>query len=154
MRRLDWTMALAAAALAGLIVGAAEAQTAAPAPDAAAPAAAAPATAAPAEAPAKPAKPAAKKTVKKKAPAKSASTVAVSIWNSRSADLTELQVAPSGSDDFKKALVKLKAGKKAGAKVPKTKDCLIDLRATFADGQETEATGVDVCKQKILNLTD
>ena len=46
------------------------------------------------------------------------------------------------------------AGKKAGAKVPKGKDCQIDLHATFADGAKTDATGVDVCKLKTLNLTD
>ncbi len=51
-------------------------------------------------------------------------------------------------------LGKLKAGKKAAARVPKDKDCQIDLHATFADGQTTEANGVDVCSQKILNLTD
>ena len=48
----------------------------------------------------------------------------------------------------------LKAGKKTAARVPKGKDCQIDLRATFADGETTEANGVDVCTQKILNLTD
>lgn len=155
MRIRTLTMALASAALAGLIaVGAAEAQNAepaAPAAPAAASEAPAAAAAAPAAAPAV-AKPAPKKARKKAA--KSASTVSVSVWNSRTSDLTELQVAPGGSDAFKKVLGKLKAGKKTGAKVPKSKDCQIDLHATFADGETTEATGVDVCKQKVLNLTD
>ncbi|RBP04064.1 hypothetical protein DFR50_14136 [Roseiarcus fermentans] len=146
MKRFDWTMALAGAALVGLIAGGAQAQTAEPAaPAAAAEPAAAPAASAPA-------KPAAKKAKKKTAA--SGGAIAVSVWNSRAADLTELQVAPAGSDAFKKALGKLKAGKKTGARVPKTKDCLIDLHATFADGQVTEASGVDVCTQKVLNLTD
>ena len=149
MTRLDWTMALAAAALGGLIAaGAAQAQTAAPAQPAA-PAAAAPAAAAPAKiAPKAARKPA------KKSEANSGGGVAVSIWNSRSSDLIELQAAPSGSDAFKKVLGALKAGKKTGARVPKSKDCLIDLHATFADGGTMEASGVDVCKQKTLNLTD
>ena len=146
MNRRTWTTALAGAALAGLIAASgSQAQTAAPA-EPAAPAATAPAAAAPAA-------PAPKKAkVRKKTT--SASTVAVSVWNSRASDLSELQVAVSGSDKFQKALGKLKAGKKTGARVPKGKDCQIDLRATFADGQTTEANGVDVCTQKILNLTD
>jgi len=144
MNRLNWTMALAGAALIGLIAAnAARAQTAEPAAPAA-PAAAAPAT--PSDA-----APAPKKAKKK---AKPASGVSVTVMNSRSADLTELQAAASGSDKFKKVLGKLKAGKKAGALVPKGKDCQIDLHATFADGQTTEASSVDVCAQKTLNLTD
>ncbi len=146
MTQLTWTMALAGAALAGLVaVGAARAQTPAPAAPAA-PAAAAPAAAAPAEA-----APAPKKARKKTAVA---SGVAVTVMNSRGSDLTELQATVSGSEKFKKVLGNLKAGKKTAARVPKGKDCQIDLRATFADGETTEANGVDVCTQKILNLTD
>ncbi len=139
MKRLTWTMALASAALAGLIAASAvRAQTAEPAAPAA-PAAAEPTATAASAAPAP-------KKAKKKA--KSASGVSVTIMNSRTADLTELQAAESGSPSFKKVLGKLKAGKKAGAQVPKGKDCQIDLHATFADGETTEATGVDVCTQK------
>ena len=64
------------------------------------------------------------------------------------------EVAVSGADKSKKALVKLAAGKKTGATVSKGKDCQIDLYATFADGQTMEANAVDVWTQKILNLTD
>jgi len=141
MKRSKWTTALAVAALAGLIAAsAAHAQNAEPAAPAAP--AAAPAEAAPAP------------TKARKKAAKSASTVALSVWNSRTADLTELQVADAGSDQFKKVLGKLKAGKKTAARVPKGKDCQIDVHATFADGEMTEASGVDVCNQKVLNLTD
>jgi hypothetical protein len=144
MKRSTWTTALALAAFCALVAAtAAEAETAAPAAPAAAPPAPASAEAAPAP----------KKANAKKA-AESDSTVAVSVWNSRSADLTELQAAESGSPSFKKVLGKLKAGGKAGATVPKGKDCKIDLHATFADGQTTEAEGVDVCAQKVLNLTE
>jgi glucose/arabinose dehydrogenase len=147
MKNWTWTMALAGAALASLIaVDVARAQTAEPAAPAA-PAASAPA-AAPAEAAPKEA------TAKKKAAAKSGSRLSVPVWNSRSADLTELQVAESGSPSFKKVLGKLKAGKKTNALVPKGKDCQIDLHATFADGETTEASGVDVCTERVLNLTN
>ena len=113
-------------------------------------AAAAPAAAPPPLTPAP--KPAAKKAKRKAAT--TGGGAAVTIKNSRAADLIELQVAPSGSIEFKTVLRKLKAGKSAGARVPKTKDCTIDLHATFADGQTTEADGVDVCKTRTLNLTD
>jgi len=146
MKRLIWPTALAAAAFCALIAAsAAEAQTAAPAP-------AAPAATQPAAAPAE-AQPAPKKAKAKKA-AEFDSTVTVSVWNSRSTDLNELQAAESGSPSFKKVLGKLKAGQKTSATVPKGKDCKIDLHATFADGQTTEADGVDVCAQKVLNLTE
>ncbi len=141
MKRWTWTTALVGAALASLVAaGAGKAQTAAPdAPAAAQPTATAPVDAAPAP---------------KKAKRKASSGLAVTIMNSRAVDLTELQAAASGSDKFMKVLGKLKAGQKAGATVAKGKDCRIDLHATFADGETTEATGVDVCTQKILNLTD
>ena len=163
MKSSTLTMALAGAALFGLIAAdAGRAQTAEPAapaaPAAAAPAApaeAAPAAAAPAEAAPAKAKPAAKKAKKKTSKkAKSATSLSVTVMNSRASDLTDLQVAVAGSDTFEQVLGALKAGKKAGAKVPKGKDCQIDLHATFADGAKTDATGVDVCKLKTLNLTD
>ena len=165
MKAMTLTTALACAALSGLIaVGAARAQTAEPAapqaPAAAAPAAtpapAAPANAAaPAAAPAKAAAaPKKAKAAKKKEKAAGGSGASVTMMNSRSVDLTELQAAPSGSDKFKKVLGAVKAGKKAGAQVPRNKDCQIDLHATFADGGTTDASGVDVCKTRTLNLTD
>jgi hypothetical protein len=149
MKNWTWTMALAGAALASLIAAdVARAQTAEPA------APAAPGASAPATAPAEAAPAPKEATAKKKAAAKSGSRLSVSVWNSRSADLTELQVAESGSPSFKKVLGKLKAGKKTNALVPKGKDCQIDLQATFADGETTEASGVDVCTEKVLNLTN
>ncbi len=146
MNRLNWTMALAGAALTGLIAASpARAQTRR------AGGAGGPRRFGPERRPPPRPRPRPKKAKKK---ANSASSVPVSVWNSRSADLTELQVAVSGSDTFKKVLGKLKAGKKTGAHVPKGKDCQIDLRATFADGQTTEGRGVDACADKVLNLTD
>ena len=40
------------------------------------------------------------------------------------------------------------------AKLPQGSDCHVDLRGTFADGQSMDASGVDVCAEKTLNLTD
>jgi hypothetical protein len=127
MRRRTLAVALAAA-LCGLIAAPALAQNAAPA----------------AAAPAKP---------KPKPPA-DAPTVTVTVTNSRKADLVQLQAAESGSANWKKVLGAVKAGKQASAKVPQGANCRVDLHGTFADGQSMDASDVDVCTQKTLNLTD
>jgi hypothetical protein len=48
----------------------------------------------------------------------------------------------------------VKSGKQALAKLPQASDCHIDLHGTFADAQAMEASGIDVCADKTLNLTD
>ena len=95
------------------------------------------------------------------APAKSkaktlagAPTVTVLVTNSRKADLVQLQAAEAGSASWKKVLGALKAGKQASANVPTGFNCRVDLHGTFADGQSMDASDVDVCTQKTLNLTD
>jgi hypothetical protein len=83
-----------------------------------------------------------------------ASMVAVMVTNSRKADLVELQAAESGSARWKKVLGALKAGKQASAVLPRDFNCRVDLHGTFADGQSMDASDVEVCAQKTLNLTD
>jgi len=119
-----------AAALFGLIAAPALAQNAEPAPAAATPAKLKPKT--PADAP----------------------TVTVMVTNSRKADLVQLQAAESGSAVWKKVLGAVKSGKQAPAKLPQGFNCRVDLHGTFADGQSMDASDVDVCAQKTLNLTD
>jgi len=119
-----------AVALFGLIAAPALAQNAEPAP----------ATAAPAK-------------LKPKTPA-DAPTVTVMVTNSRKADLVQLQAAESGSAVWKKVLGAVKSGKQAPAKLPQGFNCRVDLHGTFADGQSMDASDVDVCAQKTLNLTD
>ena len=129
MTRRSLALALAVA-LCGLLAAPALAQNAAPAPAAAAPAKLKPKT--PADAP----------------------TVTVTVTNSRKADLVQLQAAESGSASWKKVLGALKAGKQAPAKLPQGFNCRVNLHGTFADGQSMDASDVDVCAQKTLNLTD
>ena len=95
----------------------------------------------------------AKPKPKAKTPA-GAATVAVTVTNSRKADLVQLQAAEPGSANWKKVLGAVKSGKQALAKLPQASDCHIDLHGMFADGQAMEASGVDVCADKTLNLTD
>jgi len=86
--------------------------------------------------------------------AKDASTVSMLVTNSRKTDLVQLQAAESGSASWKKVLGALKAGKQAQAQLPHPFNCRVDLHGTFSDGQSLEASDVDVCTQKTLNLTD
>jgi cell division septation protein DedD len=81
-------------------------------------------------------------------------TVTVTVTNSRKADLVELQAAESGSANWTKVLGALKAGEKASAKVPRGNICRVDLHGKFADGQSMDASKVDVCADKTVNLID
>jgi hypothetical protein len=89
---------------------------------------------------------------KPKTPAGGAVTVKVMNW--RNADLVELQAAESGSANWKKVLGALKAGQWTSAKVPQGDNCRVDLHGKYADGQSTDASNVDVCADKTVNLTN
>jgi hypothetical protein len=137
MKTRDWMTALAAGAFCVLIgAGGALGQSAAPAAEA-------PAQAAPAV-----------KKAKAKPEDQSQSTVDVTVVNSRAAGLVELQATESGFPTWKKIAGPIKPGQKAAARVPRGKDCKVDLHGTFADGQSMDAEGVEVCANKTLNLKD
>ena len=81
-------------------------------------------------------------------------TVTVKVINWRNADLLELQAAESGSANWKKVLGGLKAGQWTSAKVPQGANCRVDLRGKYADGQSADASNVEVCADKTVNLTN
>jgi hypothetical protein len=83
-----------------------------------------------------------------------ASTVTLVVTNSRKADLVQLQAAESGLVSWKKVLGALKSGSHASAQLPRPFNCRVDLHGTFSDGQSMDASDVNVCEQKTLNLTD
>ena len=83
-----------------------------------------------------------------------ASTVTLVVTNSRKADLVQLQAAESGLVNWKKVLGPLKSGSHASAQLPRPFNCRVDLHGTFSDGQSMDASDVNVCDQKTLNLTD
>jgi hypothetical protein len=91
---------------------------------------------------------------KPKAKQAGAGSITLTVTNTRKADLVELQAAKAGSADWKEVLGPLKSGKQAAAKLPRGGDCRFDLRGTFNDGQSADASGIDVCADKTLNLTD
>ncbi len=81
-------------------------------------------------------------------------TVTVLVTNARRADLVQLQASESGSANWKKVYGALKAGAKAEVKLPRGLHCRVDLHGTFANGESMDASDVDACEQKTLNLTD
>ena len=81
-------------------------------------------------------------------------TVTVKVINWRNVDLVELQAAVSGSANWKKVLGALKAGQWTSAKVPQSNNCRADLHGKYADGQLADASNVDVCSDKTVNLTN
>ncbi|HZZ24557.1 MAG TPA: hypothetical protein VFE60_19110 [Roseiarcus sp.] len=83
-----------------------------------------------------------------------ASTVTVMVTNSRKADLVQLQAAESGSVNWKRVLGSLKSGNQVAAQLPRPFNCRVDLHGSFSDGQSMDASDVNVCEQKTLNLTD
>jgi hypothetical protein len=95
---------------------------------------------------------AAKPKPKPKKPAEA--TIAVEVTNSRAVGLTSLVGAISGTPDSKKIAGPLAPGKKTIAHLAHDKACLFDLHAVFEDGAVTDAQGVELCKDKKINLTE
>ncbi len=83
-----------------------------------------------------------------------AGAVAVTVHNDRSVGMIELRVGPTGEGNLKKVVGPLAFGRKTVIHVQKTKDCLFDIHAQFADEADTDQTSVDLCKDKAINLTD
>ena len=80
--------------------------------------------------------------------------IAVEVTNSRVVGLTALVGAISGTPDSKKIAGPLAPGKKATVRLAHDKACLFDLHAVFEDGAVTDAQGVELCKDKKINLTE
>jgi len=91
---------------------------------------------------------------KPKPKANPAVTVTVTVTNSRKADLVQLEATKSGSADWKKVVGPVKSGKQASTKLQHANDCRFDLRGTFDDGESMDASGINVCADKTINLTD
>jgi len=88
---------------------------------------------------------------KKSAPS---STIVVVVTNSRDVALTELDATPTGMFIPKAIARNVAPGKKASANLATDKDCVFDLHGAYADGSKTESTGVDLCKDKNVNLVN
>jgi hypothetical protein len=137
---------LTAAVLVALASGAAAQTTPA---DPFAPGAAAQSTAPTSDKPA--AAPAAKPVRHKPSPP---AGLAVVVNNKRSVGLVELHVGAAGDPSAPKVAGPLAFGRKTVVHLKPVKDCLYDVRGHFADDADTEQLGVQLCKDKVINLTD
>jgi hypothetical protein len=81
-------------------------------------------------------------------------TVKVTVTNSRPATLLELRAGVSGSGKMHKVLGALRPGKEAVARLPRGAACEVDLHGAFDDGQTLDSTGVDICADTTVNLSD
>ena len=127
MRRFHrkWLAVVAPVAVAALTIGAACAQTAAPA-----------------------------KAPVGKPQRKPTASVTVVVTNSRSVALTELDATPSGMFLPKAIVSHLAPGAKTSVAIATDKDCVYDLRGTYSDDSVTELPSVDLCKDHSVNLVD
>jgi hypothetical protein len=85
---------------------------------------------------------------------KTGGTVTVKVTNWREADLVELQMVGSGSVNWKKVLGALKAGQWTWAKVPRGKNCHVDLHGKYADGKSADVSNIDICADKTVDLVN
>jgi hypothetical protein len=129
MRRRIIVAVSVAAALFGVVVAPALAQNSESAPAAAAP-------------------------MKSKPRAPAGGVVTVKVTNWREADLVELQVADSGSANWKKVLGTLKAGQWTWAKIPQGKNCHVDLRGKYANGESADVSKLDICAEQTIDLVN
>ncbi len=81
-------------------------------------------------------------------------TVDVVVTNMRKVALTSLLASASGSPDSKKIAGPLAPGKKVVVHLAHDKDCLFDLHGVYEDGANTDAIGVELCKDKTINLVE
>ena len=89
------------------------------------------------------------------AKAKKLPFVAVTVTNNRTVSLVELTASFSGKTSDSVSVAKdLPGGKKTIAHLAHDKDCLFDLHGVFDDGQTSDAAGVDLCKDKVINLNE
>jgi hypothetical protein len=101
-----------------------------------------------------PAKHAAKSKAAKPKKAAEPTTVDVVVTNSRTVALTTLLASASGSPESKKIAGPLAPGKKVVVHLARDKACLFDLHALFEDGANMDATAVELCKDKAINLVE
>jgi hypothetical protein len=78
----------------------------------------------------------------------------VVVTNKRFVGLVELRVGAAGDPSPPKVAGPLAFGRKTVVHLKPAKDCLYDVRGHFADDADTEQLGVELCKDKVINLTD
>ena len=77
----------------------------------------------------------------------------LTVTNARAAKATSIEVI-SGAQVVARHTRPLAAGAKAKIRLPKLKDCLVAITASFEDGAEISADGQDACTDKSVRLVD
>ncbi|PZU86979.1 MAG: hypothetical protein DI527_19300 [Chelatococcus sp.] len=80
----------------------------------------------------------------------------IKITNMRAAPLTALEITTSGDQPrlIARLAKPLAPGKSASLKLNKPSGCSYFVMAKFEDEAESENDGVDLCKDKVLRLTE
>lgn len=80
----------------------------------------------------------------------------ITIHNLRAVPLTSLEITTSG--DQPKLVAKLAKplapGKRIAVKLSKPSGCTYFVLAKFSDEAESESDGLDLCKEKVIRLTE
>ena len=77
----------------------------------------------------------------------------LTVTNARAVKATSIEVI-SGSQVVARHARPLAPGAKARIRLPKLKDCLVSITASFEDGAEISADGQDACTDKSVRLVD
>jgi hypothetical protein len=77
----------------------------------------------------------------------------LTVTNARAVKATSIEVI-SGSQVVARHRRPLAPGAKARIRLPKLKDCLVAITASFEDGAEISADGQDACTDKSVRLVD
>ena len=77
----------------------------------------------------------------------------VTVENNSGLGLVELDAVLVGQQNSVKLAGPLESGKKIKVVVAHDKACLFDIHASYDDGSTGDATGLDLCKAKSINLT-
>jgi hypothetical protein len=77
----------------------------------------------------------------------------ISVTNARAVKATSIEVI-SGEQVIARHTKPLSPGAKARIRLPKLKDCLVAINASFEDGSEISADGQDACEDTTVRLVD
>jgi hypothetical protein len=77
----------------------------------------------------------------------------LTVTNARAVKATSIEVI-SGSQVVARHPKPLAPGAKARIRLPKLKECLVAITASFEDGAEISADGQDACTDKSVRLVD
>jgi hypothetical protein len=79
-------------------------------------------------------------------------SISLTVANRRNIGLKELDIAPTGSQNFKQVVADLGPGRKIVVAVKKDGKCFFDIHGVFDDGATTNTFASDLCENATINL--